>query len=122
MLGRPLPIAVVLIEIPKQKRIGRSCRRPQEKGFSSSTSLHTPPAVAASAANYDSILILSRIAKVLGRLDDARTYDRSSRNIQGAFNQKFLNLSTHQYATGSQSSNAIPLSLGVVPLEQKAVC
>src|SRR6185437_12087078 len=64
---------------------------PQEGRFSSVRSLHTPPALTNTAYYYESVRTLARIAKVLGRTTDARTYDRLSRNIQDVFNQKFLN-------------------------------
>jgi len=58
---------------------------------------------------------VTRAAEILGRTEDAARYSELAENIKAAFNQEFLNEDTNQYATGSQTSNAIPLYLGMVP-------
>lgn len=58
-------------------------------------------------------------AEQLGKSQDVEELKARTRNIIGAFNQYFYHPDTHQYGTGSQASNAIPLSLGFVPEELK---
>ena len=67
---------------------------------------------------YFSVQILSQIAEILGKLDDAEGYSSLAGKIKGIFNERFLNKETNQYGTGSQTSNAFPLYLGMVPAVQ----
>ena len=64
-----------------------------------------------------SVQVLSQIARVLDKSDDAEGYSDLADKIREAFNQKFLNKETNQYGTGSQTCNAFPLYLGIVPEE-----
>lgn len=59
--------------------------------------------------------IISRIAEVLGKTDDAECYSRLAENIKDAFNSKWLNKDTGCYVTGGQTANLFPLVLGIVP-------
>lgn len=58
-------------------------------------------------------------AEKLGKAGDVETLKARTRKIIDAFNKEFYHPDTHQYGTGSQASNAIPLSLGFVPKELK---
>ena len=91
---------------------------PQEQGFSRLASRHTPTALTANAYYYCHVSLLARMAGVLGRVQDARTYGELAEKIKDAFNRAFFDSTTHQYATGSQTSDALPLSLGLVPRDQ----
>jgi alpha-L-rhamnosidase len=91
---------------------------PQADGFSRAASQHTPAALTANAYYYYSVVLLARMAERLDRARDAKRYQRLSRDIQTAFNRRFWNSTTHQYATGSQTSNALPLHVGLVPPER----
>ncbi len=88
---------------------------PQENGFSHFSPRHTPAALTSTAYYYYDVWILSRIAEVLGKSEDAKRYSELAQSINAAFNRNFLDSSTNQYATGSQTSNALPLYLGMVP-------
>jgi alpha-L-rhamnosidase len=91
---------------------------PGEDGLSRAVSVHTPSALTASAYYYYSVTLLSYIAKVLERTSDAERYATLASRIKGAFNSKFLNRSRHRYATGSQTSYALPLYMDMVPPEE----
>ena len=91
---------------------------PQADGLSRTTSQHTPTALTASAYYYCHVSLLARIAKVLGRSQDTRKYEKLAEKIKNAFNRAFYDSTTDQYATGSQTSNALPLSLGLVPRDK----
>lgn len=91
---------------------------PQETGFSNFFPRHTPPALTSTAYYYDAVVIVSRIADVLGRTSDAKTYGKLAASIKDAFNRHFFNADTNQYATGSQTSNALALHLDMVPAQK----
>ncbi|MBW2084220.1 MAG: family 78 glycoside hydrolase catalytic domain, partial [Deltaproteobacteria bacterium] len=91
---------------------------PQTDGSCSESPRHTPPALTSTAYYYYDAWILSHAAGILGRTKDARRYSDLAEKIKDAFNQEFLNKDTNQYATGSQTSNAIPLYLRTVPRDR----
>jgi alpha-L-rhamnosidase len=55
------------------------------------------------------------MADILGHAEDAAAYAGLALQIKDAFNDKFFDPETNQYATGSQTSNALPLYLDLVP-------
>jgi len=59
--------------------------------------------------------IVASIANILGKSDDFKHYSELANNIKDSFNDKFLDTTTNQYGTGSQTSNAFPLYLKIVP-------
>jgi hypothetical protein len=82
----------------------------------------TPAALTATAFYYQDTWILSRAAALLGKKSEARRYSELAGQIRAAFNQAFFNSTNHQYATGSQCANALPLVMGLVaPSERAAV-
>lgn len=74
----------------------------------------TPKGLTATALYYYDIRILQKVATLLGKQKDAEEYTALARDVRHAFNERFFNVDTHQYATGSQTSNAMPLALGLV--------
>jgi alpha-L-rhamnosidase len=86
----------------------------------------TPVELTATWYYYHDVLILARLATVLGRGEEAREYARLSETIKSAFNDTFLGES--QYAAirvspvdtyPNQASNALPLYLDMVPADRK---
>ncbi len=75
----------------------------------------TPPALTATAFYYRDITILQQTAQLLGRTDDAQTYQHLAEKIRDDFNQKFYDAKAHTYATGSQTANSLPLVFGLHP-------
>ena len=88
---------------------------PQADGSSSFAPRHTPAALTSTAYYYYDTVILVKAAEILGRAEDAERYSDLAERIKEAFNREFLNPDTNRYATGSQTSNALPLYLGMVP-------
>lgn len=80
----------------------------------------TPISLTASAIFYEDAITLGRIATHLGRTDEAGQLAAIAEEIKTAFNRAFLNAATGTYATGSQTSQALPLVLGLVPTELRA--
>jgi len=74
----------------------------------------TPVDLTATAIYYECACILSRAAKLLGYHDDAAAFTRRAEVIRTAYNKKYFNPQTGQYATGSQTANAMSLVTGLV--------
>ncbi len=80
----------------------------------------TPKAVTATCTYYRDLVTLSRISTVLGKKMEARKYAAEAREVKKAFNEKFFHADTDNYATGSQTSDAMPLELGMAPASAQA--
>lgn len=82
----------------------------------------TPMALTATSIYYNDVDILSKVASVLGKKEDAQKYGVLAKEIKSAFNSKFFNPQTKVVGSGSQTSYAMPLVVGLVePQYQKAV-
>jgi alpha-L-rhamnosidase len=92
---------------------------PQANGTSSFAPQHTPPALTSTAYFYFDTWIVAQAAKILGKTEDAKRYSDLAEKIKEALNREFLDKTTNQYATGSQTSNAMALYLGLVPEERE---
>ena len=79
----------------------------------------TPIALTATAIYIEDNQALARIAERLGRPEDARSYAESAARIKAAFNRRFYDPAAQHYATGSQTAQAMPLVLGLVPDEDR---
>jgi alpha-L-rhamnosidase len=86
----------------------------------------TPVELTSTWYYYHDVLILARLAKVLGRGEEAQQYSRLAESIRAAFNDVFLGET--QYAAirvspvdtyPNQTSNALPLYLNMVPADRK---
>ena len=80
----------------------------------------TPMGVTGTAIYYYDLNILSNVARLLGKGEDAARYEAEAREIKKAFNQKFFNKKTKQYATGSQTANAMAVYMNLAEPEYKA--
>lgn len=74
----------------------------------------TPMGLTATATYYYDITIMSKVAKLLGKHKEALTYEQLAVQVRNAFNQKFFNKETRQYATGSQTANAMAIYMNLV--------
>ena len=79
----------------------------------------TPNAVTATTIFFDDVRILAKMAGLLGRTADAARYQKLAAEIREAFNKQFFNPATKQYAAGTQTANAIPLDMGMMPDDQR---
>lgn len=79
----------------------------------------TPKAVTATSIYYYDVMLLSKMAEVLHNTNDACQLGQQAATIKNAFNKKFFNATTKVYATGSQTSMAMPLTVGLVEEENK---
>jgi alpha-L-rhamnosidase len=88
---------------------------PRSDGTSTFWPARTPDPLCATAYYYYTTWILAETARILGHAEDAAAYADLATQIKDAFNHKFLDPETNQYATGSQTSNALALYLNLVP-------
>jgi alpha-L-rhamnosidase len=75
----------------------------------------TPIALTATAIYFEDNQALAKIAARLGRTEDARRYAEAADRIEAAFNRRFFDARASIYAGGSQTAQAMPLVLGLVP-------
>lgn len=70
--------------------------------------------------NHD---LMSRIAKVLGKDDDAQRHAKRAAAIKDAFNGRFLDRATGRYGKATQACQAFALHFGLVPddMREKAL-
>ena len=80
----------------------------------------TPIALTATAIYFEDNLALAKIAARLWREDDVPRYTEAAGRIKAAFNRKFFDSARSLYATGSQTAQAMPLVLDLVPEEHRA--
>lgn len=82
----------------------------------------TPLGVTATATFYYDLSLMIKAAKLLGKNKDAVSFRQLAASVKKAFNEKYFNPQTKQYATGSQAANAMALYMDLVePSERNAV-
>jgi hypothetical protein len=74
----------------------------------------TPIGLTATATFYQDLLAMQKIAKLLGKDDDAGQFARMAQQVNRQFNSELLNEQTRTYSTNSQTANAMPLALDMV--------
>ncbi len=77
----------------------------------------TPGAEVSDFYYYYDTLLLSKMAAVLGNSADAQNYAGRAAQIKDAFNKEFFDPKTANYTTGTQTANALPLFLDMVPAD-----
>lgn len=88
---------------------------PKKSGFSQMT----PMGLTATAIYYYDLSVITQIANILTKKEDVEQYKSLAEKVKQAFNEKFFNTQTKQYGSGSQTSNAMPLYMGLVEPENK---
>ena len=84
---------------------------PKAPGFAQLTSR----ALTATAVYYQDIVALSAAAHVLGDAEEEKRIGELRASVAQAFQQRFYHPDKADYDTGSQTANAMPLALGLVP-------
>lgn len=69
---------------------------------------------------YVDATILASAAKLFGKQDDYVKYNALSKKIKSAINNKFLDVSTGIYASGTQTELSMPLHWDVVPEDMRS--
>ncbi len=68
---------------------------------------------------YADVVILAKAAKLFDKSEDYEHYSALASRIKQAFNEKYFNAETNQYAEGHQTEMSVPLLWGLVPEEVK---
>ncbi|MGG4032947.1 family 78 glycoside hydrolase catalytic domain [Paenibacillus cisolokensis] len=89
---------------------------PKGPGFSQ----NTPVPLAETAIFYGLAVVMDKIARLLGRYDDASAFERLAASIKAAFNDAFFDPAEASYAEGSDAALAMPLAIGLAPEEHRA--
>ena len=74
----------------------------------------TPKAVTATSIFFYDARLLSEMAILIGKDEDAVSFKNLAKNIRSAFNREFFNAETKVYSTGSQTAYSMPLFFGMV--------
>jgi hypothetical protein len=89
---------------------------PGGPGLSKQTSM----GVTATLMLFEDATAMAKIAKLLDHPDDATAYADLASRVGTAFNARFWNQATGEYDKGSQTANAMPLALGLVPEKERS--
>ncbi|HET9280158.1 MAG TPA: alpha-L-rhamnosidase C-terminal domain-containing protein, partial [Flavitalea sp.] len=81
----------------------------------------TPKELTATAIYYYDLKLMSQMASLLDDQEESERYRIWSEEIKEAFNDKFFNSESKVYATGSQTSMAMPLCVGLVEEKNRKV-
>lgn len=90
---------------------------PWRAGFSK----NTPVPLVATAHYILDIRLLVRAAEMTGRKEDVKKYSALLKDVTDDFNREFYKPDSCTYGTGSQTSNALPLYLGLTGKNRQAV-
>ncbi|MBS7633228.1 family 78 glycoside hydrolase catalytic domain [Candidatus Bathyarchaeota archaeon] len=92
-------------------------------------SLTVPGEVVSTLCYYEDVVLLSKIAHIIGRLEDSKKYAELAEKVKEAFNEKYFKNDCYAplkevleqvLATDfSQTANCIPLYLDMVPSDKK---
>ena len=75
----------------------------------------TPTGVTSTATYYGDLKVMAEATQALGNTTDAIVFRRRASEERGAFQRAFYKEEQHSYASGSQTSLAMPLVLGLAP-------
>ena len=84
------------------------------------------PAITSTAYYYRMYEVVSRIAEILERPDDASRFAEHATEIRSSFNDRFFDPNAYVYTTSTvdeyrQTSNVFPLAFGMVPEHRRRV-
>jgi len=80
----------------------------------------TPVSLTADAYYYLDAQICAQAAARLGKTAEAADFNQLATKIAAAFNRTYYSATNGEYANGSQTAQAMPLALGIVPPEDQA--
>jgi len=86
---------------------------------SGGTANRTPVPLTSTCGYFHVTHLLSQIAEILGKNDDAQQIRELAEEIKSRFNERFFNAETGLYAEDSQSAQIMPLLFGMVPEGKK---
>lgn len=89
---------------------------PGEPGISKLTT----PGVTATAIYYQDLRVLQAVLAFAGRNAESAAYGAKAEAVRQSFNRRFFDAQRHRYDKGSQTAQAMPLVVGLVPAEERA--
>ncbi len=89
---------------------------PGAPGFSKLTSA----GVTGTAIYYQDLKVLEKTSALLGNKNESDGFARQAEAVRTAFNARFLDAARHLYDKGSQTAQAMPLALNMVPGDERA--
>jgi len=94
----------------------------EQDGYGDWVAVEKSPAKPIGAAYfYYSTQLLSKMAAIIGKTEDAEHYDALASDIVAAFNAKYLDQTTNEYEGATQTANLLPLAFGITPSDLKIV-
>lgn len=69
---------------------------------------------------YWHLKLMTRISAIAGEKKDSEYYAAKAEYVKNAINAKYYDSEKHSYASGTQTENSMPLTLGVAPEDDKA--
>lgn len=79
----------------------------------------TPMGVTGTAIWYYDLSLLTKMATLLNKPGDAQEFDALATRVKKAFNDSFFHADTKQYATGSQTANAMAVYMNLAEPEHR---
>ncbi len=79
----------------------------------------TSPLLVATAYFYHNCRLVAEAARILGKTDDARSFDTTADHVAEGFNRRFFDPKSGMYESATQLSGALPLAFGLVPEAQR---
>jgi alpha-L-rhamnosidase len=106
----------------KRDKYGDWCVPPESPHIirSRDTSRLTDGTLIATAYYFRLLQHMRRFALLLHKPGDAATYLQQAQQVQTAFNRRFLNRQTGQYANNTVTANLLPLYFGITPAVMRA--
>jgi hypothetical protein len=80
----------------------------------------TTPGVTATAIYYQDLRVVENTLALAGREEESRAYAAKADAVRTDFNARFFDTANHRYDKGSQTAQAMPLVVGLVPEEERA--
>ncbi|VAX29743.1 alpha-L-rhamnosidase, partial [hydrothermal vent metagenome] len=92
----------------------------EQRGYGDWVAVEKSPSEPIGSAYYFyGAKMLSEMAKILGKNEDAIKYKKLSEKIAAAFNKKHFDSANNSYTGNTQTANLIPLNFGIVPKDHR---
>ena len=79
----------------------------------------TTAGVTATAIYYQDLRVMDQTTALLGMNEESRDYRQQAETVRVAFNARFFDAARHRYDKGSQTAQAMPLTLGMVAEDER---
>jgi hypothetical protein len=80
----------------------------------------TTSGVTATAIYYQDLRVVERTLALEGRSEESRAYAAKADAVRRSFNERFFDAANHRYDMGSQTAQAMPLVVGLVPDDERS--